>query len=115
MVNQIKVCAIYGMRFTRPCRQCVTSMATVRSPLASSCTVATVHHLIAFPSRFGTVVACSSSLHLPSPFLLPLFDRLLHGGNKPETTQLFLPRDTSRSYLLFQTRLPLFWTLICMI
>ena len=22
----------------------------------------------------------------PSPFLLPLFDRLLHGGNRPETT-----------------------------
>jgi len=28
----------------------------------------------------------------PSPFLLPLFDRLLHGGNRPETTPLFLPQ-----------------------
>ncbi len=54
--------------------------------------LATVHRLFAFPSRFGTAVACSSSLlHLPSPFLLPLFDRLLHGGNRPETTPLFLP------------------------
>ena len=34
--------------------------------------LATVHRLFAFPSRFGTAVACSSSLlHLPSPFLLP--------------------------------------------
>ena len=102
-VSQINVCGIYGMRFTWPCRQCVTS---VRSPLASSltcgpiptcqgddgecfCTIsertcrlgrlfvyrgklATVHRLFAFPSRFGTAVARSSSLlHLPSPFLLP--------------------------------------------
>ena len=28
----------------------------------------------------------------PSPFLLPLFDRILHGGNRTETTPLFLPR-----------------------
>ena len=34
-----------------------------------------------------------SSLHLPSPFLLSLFDRLLHGANRPETTPLFLPRS----------------------
>ena len=91
MINQIKVCAIYDMRFTRPCRQYVTSVATVRSPLASSCTVANVHRLFAFPSRFGTAIARSSSLDLPSPFLLPLFDHLLHGGNRPETTPLFLP------------------------
>src|SRR5215216_5290312 len=84
MVSQIKVCEIYGMRFTRPCRQCVTSVVTVRSPLASSCTVATVHRLFAFPSRFGIDNTRSSSLHFPSPFLLPLFDRLLHGGNRPK-------------------------------
>src|SRR3954468_11892860 len=59
--------------------------------------LATVHRLFAFPSRFGTAVA---PLPLPppfsfspSPFLLPLFDRLLHGGNRPETTLLFLPRS----------------------
>jgi len=40
-----------------PCHQCVTSVATIRSPGASSYTVATVHRLFAFPSRFGTVVA----------------------------------------------------------
>ena len=54
--------------------------------------LATVHRLFAFPSRFGTAVARSSSLlHLPSPFLLPLFDRLLHGGKKPETTHYSFP------------------------
>src|SRR3990170_7481084 len=56
---------------------------------ASSCTVASVHRLFAFPSRFGTAVTHSSSLlHLPSPLLLPLFDHLLHGGNRLETTPL---------------------------
>ena len=91
MVNQIKVCVIYACGSLGPCRQCVTSVVAVRSPLASSCTVATVHRLFAFPSQFGTVVARSSSLHLPSPFLLPLFNHLLHGGNRPETTLLFFP------------------------
>ena len=61
---------------------------------ASSCTMATIHRLFAFPSRFGTAIARTSSLlHLPSPFLLPLFDRILHGGNRLETTPLFLPRS----------------------
>ena len=90
-VSQIKVCAIYACGSLGPCRQCVTSLATVCSLGASSCTVATVHRLFAFPSRFGTAVARSSSLHLLSPFLLPLFDHLFHGGNRPETTPLFLP------------------------
>jgi len=41
--------------------------------------------------RHGTTAAPSSSLHLPSPFLLPLFNHLFHGGNRPEMTPLFLP------------------------
>ena len=54
--------------------------------------------------------------HLPGKVHLDYVLEVLSGGcDEQYAGTNTLERDTSPSYLLFQTLLPLFWTLTCMI